>query len=88
MTTMAQPRQAVVWPDEFAIHFWAGDTRNHRYLRSQLEDPERHTLAPNCTLSSFVIPSRWAFRSELSQELGPDRDTSRDCRTCFREARR
>ncbi|MEV8610124.1 hypothetical protein AB0383_19730 [Amycolatopsis sp. NPDC051373] len=72
----------------YGVHFWAGDTRNHRYLRSQLDDPERDTFQPECTLSSFVIPRRWAFRSELSaDELGEDRDKTRDCRPCFRARR-
>ncbi|WP_326836225.1 hypothetical protein VSH64_15090 [Amycolatopsis rhabdoformis] len=71
----------------FAVHFWAGDTRNHRYARAQLEDSRRDTFLPDCTPDGFVIPARWAFRSELSQELGADRDRSRDCRTCFRRAR-
>ncbi|MGW4483788.1 hypothetical protein ACWEOE_08095 [Amycolatopsis sp. NPDC004368] len=72
----------------FAVHFWAGDTRNHRYLRTQLEDDERDTFQPDCTLKRFVIPARWAFRSELSaDELGDDRDKARDCHTCFRTRR-
>jgi hypothetical protein len=71
----------------FAVHFWAGDTRNHWYPRAQLEDDERDTFHPDCTPDGFMIPARWAFRSELSQELGADRDQSRDCRPCFRRAR-
>ncbi|WIX75780.1 hypothetical protein QRX50_30405 [Amycolatopsis carbonis] len=71
----------------FAVHFWAGDTRNHRYLRAQLEDREQDTFSPGCTRDGVVIPTRWAFRSELSQELGDDRDKARDCRACFRQAR-
>lgn len=71
----------------FAVHFWAGDTRNHRYLRARLDDATRDTFTPECTLAAFVIPARWAFRSELSQELGEDRDHARDCRPCFRARR-
>ncbi|MET7989863.1 hypothetical protein ABZU76_03030 [Amycolatopsis sp. NPDC005232] len=71
----------------YAVHFWAGDTRNHRYLRAQLEDGERDTFYPDCTLAAFVIPGRWAFRSELSEELGENRDRARDCRPCFRARR-
>ncbi|MEV8615885.1 hypothetical protein AB0383_49735 [Amycolatopsis sp. NPDC051373] len=70
-----------------AVHFWAGDNRNHRYLRAQIDDPDRDTFTPECTLSTFVIPARWAFRSELSQELDEDRDKARDCRPCFRARR-
>ncbi|MET7993222.1 hypothetical protein ABZU76_20225 [Amycolatopsis sp. NPDC005232] len=72
----------------YAVHFWAVDTRNHRYMRSQLEDPDRGTFHPGCVLNSSMIPARWAFRSELStDELAEDRDKSRDCRVCFRARR-
>ncbi|WP_326565056.1 hypothetical protein VSH64_24760 [Amycolatopsis rhabdoformis] len=71
----------------FVVRFWAKDTRNHRYLRAELEDEARGTFQPDCTLSSFVIPARWAFRSELSEDLGENRDKARDCRTCFRARR-
>ncbi|MEU4672785.1 hypothetical protein AB0F91_33680 [Amycolatopsis sp. NPDC023774] len=71
----------------FAVHFWAGDTRNHRYPRAQLQDEARDTFSPGCTRDGVVIPARWAFRSELSQELGDDRDKAQDCRACFRRPR-
>ncbi|QRP43587.1 hypothetical protein [Amycolatopsis sp. FDAARGOS 1241] len=72
---------------QYAVHFWAKDTRNHRYLRAQLQDPDRDVLVPECAASGPVIPTRWAFRSELSQELGENRDRGRDCRPCFRGSR-
>lgn len=69
----------------FSVHFWAGDTRNHKFLRNQTEDDARDTFDPACT--DYIIPARWAFRSELSEELGDNRDHSRDCRPCFRTRR-
>ena len=78
---------AMVERSMFAVHFWAGDTRNHRYLRAQFGEPRRDTFRPDCTLGSLIIPARWAFRSELSHELGDDRDKARDCRACFRARR-
>jgi hypothetical protein len=73
----------------YAVHFWARDTRNHRFEREAVES-SAETLWPKCTRGKRV-PQRTCFRDELSEELGDDRDTSRDCRTCFstvREPRR
>jgi hypothetical protein len=70
-----------------AVHFWARDTRNHRYRRDQLTDPARDLLEPQCSQARYTIPARYAFRDELSQELGEDRDRSRDCPACFRRSR-
>lgn len=72
----------------YAVHFWARDTRNHRYRRDQLADPIRDLLEPQCSQARFTIPARYAFRDELSQELGDERETSRDCRSCFSARRR
>jgi hypothetical protein len=71
----------------FAIHWWARDTRNHRYLREQLEDRHCDFLQPECSKARFTIPARYAFRDELSPELGEDRERSRDCPSCFRGLR-
>lgn len=68
----------------YAVHFWAKDTRNHRYLRAQTEDLALDVLKPQCSRERYPIPGRWAFRSELSQELDDGRDRARDCRPCFR----
>jgi hypothetical protein len=70
----------------YAVHFSARDTRNHRYLREQLADPDR-AYTPECTRHKYDIPQRWAWRDELSEELGDDRDHTRDCWPCFRRPR-
>ena len=70
----------------YAIHFWARDTRNHRYRREQLADPDRGLLEPECSQARSMIPARCAFRDELSDELGEARDRSQDCRSCFSRA--
>jgi hypothetical protein len=67
----------------YAVHFWTRGTQNHRYLREQINDPLVDFLQPECSKARFTIPARYAFRDELSQELGDDRDRTRDCRSCF-----
>jgi hypothetical protein len=67
----------------YATHFCTRDTRNHRYSRDQLADRDRAYM-PECTRHQYDIPQRWAWRDELSRELGDDRDKSRDCPSCLR----
>jgi hypothetical protein len=71
----------------YAVHFWARGAQNHRYLREQIDNPLVDFLQPECSRARFTIPARYAFRDELSQELGDDRDHTRDCRSCFRRPR-
>lgn len=67
----------------YSVHFWTRGTQNHRYLREQIDNPLVDFLQPECSKARFTIPARYAFRDELSQELGDDRDRTRDCRSCF-----
>lgn len=67
----------------YAVHYWSGDYRNHKYSRMLFRDPNNGVFAPHC-ISLYPVASRWAFLSELSEELGDDRDKSRDCFVCFR----
>lgn len=72
----------------YAVHWWACDTQNHRYRRDQLADPAQGLLEPQCTQGRGAPATKHAYRAELSQELGDDRDTSRDCHPCFSSRRR
>jgi hypothetical protein len=72
----------------YAVHFWARDMQNHRYLREQVADLGCDFLEPQCTQGRFTSPTKYAFRGELSQELGEDRDRARDCHPCFSTRRR
>ncbi|MDT8911739.1 hypothetical protein [Amycolatopsis sp. PS_44_ISF1] len=70
----------------YAVHFNAKDTRNHRYDREHLAVSDR-PYSPECSRYKYAIPARWAWRGELSEELGDDRDRTRDCPVCFRLVR-
>ncbi|WP_020657391.1 hypothetical protein [Amycolatopsis benzoatilytica] len=65
----------------YAVHRWAKDGRNHRFDR-ELFYPGAEVFWPKCTRGKRV-PQRTCFASELSAELGDDRDRAEDCRTCF-----
>ncbi|QRP44657.1 hypothetical protein [Amycolatopsis sp. FDAARGOS 1241] len=67
----------------YAVHFWAEEARNHLFRRAEVDDPVHDVLEPQCTRGR-VIPARWVFRSELSDEHGGDRDRPREGRLCFR----
>jgi hypothetical protein len=75
--------------DQYIVLRWSRDGRNHRFERGQLR-PDAQAFWPKCTCGK-AVPQRTCFRDELSPELGDDRDTAQDCRTCFatvREPRR
>lgn len=72
----------------YAVHFWAGDMQNHRYRREQLGDPAQGLKEPQCTQGRGTPATKHAYRRELSEELGADRDHARDCHPCFSTRRR
>lgn len=65
----------------YAVHRWAKDGKNHRFERAQFE-PGAETFWTKC-MSGLQLPQRMAFADELSEELGPGRDTSNDDPACF-----
>lgn len=70
----------------YTVRYWARDGRNHLFWRDEFGSPVTDVHEAQCTRGR-PIPARWAFRDELSQELGEDRDHTRNCWTCFRRPR-
>jgi hypothetical protein len=68
--------------ETYAAYWCSRDGRNHLFERDQFT-ARADGFWSKCRRGKN-LPQRTVFRSEMSQdELGFDRDTSKDCRTCF-----
>lgn len=77
--TAVEVEQAV-----FTARYWSRNECNHLYRTAEFDDPQHTVHLPECSRGQYTIPARWAFRDELSEDLGDDRNHARDCRACFR----